>query len=736
MRNIIRIFRSDLRRCAHSTIGVIVLAGLVIVPVLYAWFNIAGSWDPYGNTGNLKVAVANSDEGYKSELVPIDVNLGDSVVSALRENDQLGWVFVNEDEAVEGVKSGAYYAAVVIPKDFSADMMTLFSSEVKHSSIVYYENQKASAIAPRVTDKGASTVRKQIDETFTKTVGDIGLATASSLLDFMSSDQVANYAVHLSSALGTSVSGLRDAAANAASFSSLLSSSSSLLDSTGSLLKQAGSGNDEGNSLLADANSGLSGLRDALDGAVSTVNTAVGDSSSSFEAVSTALDQAFSTAGDHVDTTVSQLNGISASVSEDAQSMRAREQRVRALKDKVNEGSFSDAIKERLNVKIDAIADGVANVASQQEQIAVRLSAAAADLSSGKVSAEKSHQEVGDLIAQAKDSLATVQSDYDSTLKGQIESLSTSASSIVDASSDIASSLDATMAELGGATSSLAGDLTKVGGVMQDAAGTLGQAADDLQQLKDKLDTAVSSGDVEQIRSLIGSDPQALAEALAAPVALDRQAVYPIKNYGSAMAPFYTVLSLWVGGIVLAAMLKTGVDDARLRQLAPVRLHELYLGRFALFALLALCQATLVCAGDLLFFQIQCQNPWQFLLVGWLTAFVFCNITYTLTVSFGDIGKALAVVLLVMQVAGSGGTFPIEMTADFFQTVYPFLPFTHAINAMHAAMAGAYGAEYWIELGILASYLIPSLALGLVLRRPVVRANEWIIEHLEQTKLM
>ena len=189
----------------------------------------------------------------------------------------------------------------------------------------------------------------------------------------MSSDQVANYAAHLSSTLGTSVSGLRDAATNATSFSSLLSSSSSLLDSTGSLLKQAGSSNDEGSDLLADAKSGLSGLRDALDGAVSTVNTAVGDSSSSFDAASSAIDQAFSTAGDHVDTTVSQLNSIAASVSEDAQSMRAREQRVRALKDKVNEGSFSDAVKESLNAKIDAIADGVGNVASQQEQIAARL---------------------------------------------------------------------------------------------------------------------------------------------------------------------------------------------------------------------------------------------------------------------------------------------------------------------------------------------------------------------------
>ena len=246
----------------------------------------------------------------------------------------------------------------------------------------------------------------------------------------------------------------------------------------------------------------------------------------------------------------------------------------------------------------------------------------------------------------------------------------------------------------------------------------------------------MTSGDLDRVRELIGSDPAALADALAAPVALDRQAVYHIKNYGSAMAPFYTTLSIWVAGIVLAAMLKANVDEADVKALGNPRLHELYLGRYAFFALLAFAQATLVCAGDLLFFGIQCEHPFQFMLVGWLAGFVFSNTIYTLTVSFGDIGKAIAVVLLVMQVAGSGGTFPIEMTADFFQAVYPFLPFTHAINAMHAAMAGAYGMEFWIELGTLSLYLIPSLALGLVFRRPVIRANRWIIEKLEETKLM
>ena len=248
--------------------------------------------------------------------------------------------------------------------------------------------------------------------------------------------------------------------------------------------------------------------------------------------------------------------------------------------------------------------------------------------------------------------------------------------------------------------------------------------------------SALMSGDPAMIKTMIGNDPEGLAVSLSGPVALDRKPVYPIRNYGSAMAPFYTILSLWVGSIVLAAMMKVSVDDELINELIPVRLHEIYLGRYLFFGGLALLQATLVCAGDILFFGIQCDNPLQFVLAGWVASLVFSNIVYTLTVSFGDIGKALAVVLLVMQVGGSGGTFPIEMTGPVFQAIYPFLPFTHGINAMHAAMAGAYHMEYWIELGILASYLIPSLALGVVFRRPVIKANDWIIEKLESTKLI
>lgn len=736
MRNIIAILKRDLSRIRGSVVALIVAVGLVIVPTLYAWFNIAGSWDPYGNTGNLKVAVANSDNGYMSDLIPVRVNIGDTVVSALRENDQLDWRFVSESDAVEGVRSGEYYAAVVIPENFSSRMMTVFSSDAEHAEIVYYENQKANAIAPRVTDKAASTVRQQIDETFAKTISDVGLATTSSLLEFMDGDQIAAYAGNLSGTLAGAITTLRDASGSVDEFAGLLQSSTGLLDSTSDLLASAGAANENAEALVGDAKTGLSGMHDALDAAVAAINQSLKDSAGDYDAAAKAIDEAFGAADAHVSLTVTQLRDASADVAKRASDMRDVQDNILAVERDVEGSNLPEKLKAELVQKIDIVANTVGNVANQQELLAKHLSDAAASLETGAADARAKAQAVKDGIAEAKGSIAGVKDSYNATLKQQISDLSDAVADVARRGSDMADDLGATVTDLSHAASALSDDLAGAHEVLAGASADLVSAADDLQRLKEGLDTAVTSGDLDRVRELIGSDPAALADALAAPVALDRQAVYHIKNYGSAMAPFYTTLSIWVAGIVLAAMLKANVDEADVKALGNPRLHELYLGRYAFFALLAFAQATLVCAGDLLFFGIQCEHPFQFMLVGWLAGFVFSNMIYTLTVSFGDIGKAIAVVLLVMQVAGSGGTFPIEMTADFFQAVYPFLPFTHAINAMHAAMAGAYGMEFWIELGTLSLYLIPSLALGLVFRRPVIRANRWIIEKLEETKLM
>ena len=663
MKNILHLFKRDVQNVSHSVIGMIVVMGLIIVPCLYAWFNIAGSWDPYGNTGNLKIAVVNTDEGYESDLIPVKINVGENVTSALRGNENFDWVVLNDrDKAIEGVKSGAYYAAVVIPKTFSADMMTLFSTEVKHADIEFYENQKANAIAQIVTEKGSSAVQSQVNETFTKTITTIGLKTVSSLLDYMSTDQVSNFIANLSSTLGDSVQDLQDVQTSATSLAGILSSTSDSLTSAGGMLKQSGSTEESVKQLMQHAESGIADSEQALKSASDAIDAAIDGSAGSFDNVSTELAKAFDAANQHVDLTVPQLKSMA----------------------EVN----------------------------------------------------KSRAEVDQAIADAKAGISGAKIDYDSTFSVKAKELKKTISGVLDSLNGISGDLDSAVAGLTDASGSLAKGLSKAAKLVNKASDQLGEASDKISAFKDELDGALMSDDLATIKTMIGNDPEGLAVSLSGPVALDRKPVYPIRNYGSAMAPFYTILSLWVGSIVLAAMMKVSVNDELINELIPVRLHEIYLGRYLFFGGLALLQATLVCAGDILFFGIQCDNPLQFVLAGWVASLVFSNIVYTLTVSFGDIGKALAVVLLVMQVGGSGGTFPIEMTGPVFQAIYPFLPFTHGINAMHAAMAGAYHMEYWIELGILASYLIPSLALGVVFRRPVIKANDWIIEKLESTKLI
>ncbi len=732
MRNIARIFQNDVKNVSRNVIALVVVVGLVIVPCLYAWFNIAGSWDPYGNTGNLKIAVANVDEGYKSDLVPVEVNIGENVTSSLRANDNFDWVFVNsKHDAVEGVRSGEYYAAVIIPKSFSADMMTLFSTEVKHADIEYYENQKSNAIAQIVTEKGSNAVKSQVNETFTKTVTTIGLNTVESLLDSMSGDEASNFVSNLSKTLGSSATGLRNASGTISAFSGVIDSSASSLKSTGELLGKTGTTSQSATSLLADAKSGLSDVEDALGTATSGVDSAISESVSGLDDVSSSVDSALDAGTAHADTTAKQLRSVAADINAQIDKTASTAQELKALSAKVDATKFPD-VKAALDYAVSALT----NLNASRSKVANSLTSSAESLEKGTSDVASTKKEVKAAIDEAKSSVTSVKGDYEKNLKSQAGELKSSISNVASSSSSISSSLDDTVSNLSSAGKSLTADLERVSGKLSSTSGDLTDSAAKIEDLRAKLDAAAASGDISQIRALIGGNTETLASALTAPVTIDRKPVYHIRNYGSAMAPFYTILSLWVGSIVLAAMLKVQVKESFVRSLAPVRLHEIYLGRFASFALLGLMQATLVCAGDILFFGIQCEHPMLYLLTGWLASFVFVNIVYTFTVSFGDIGKALAVVLLVMQVGGSGGTFPIEMTAPIFQTIYPFLPFTHGINAMHAAMAGSFGAEYWIEMGILALYLVPSLALGIVFRRPVIRINDWIIEQLEETKLM
>jgi len=752
------IFKRDICHATRNVIAVIVSMGLVVVPALYAWFNIAASWDPYGNTKALKVAVANTDKGYKSELVPVRINVGETIISTLRANDQLDWQFVGRDKAIDGVKSGDYYAAIVIPKQFSADMMTLFSTNIKHAQLKYYLNEKINPIAPHITDQGATTVVNTIDKTFAKTIAQVGLDLASNVLRYSKSPQMAQYMENLNSNLNTMVSTLTGASQQVASYSQLLGSANDIVDSTNQLLQSTTVAGKQAKNTLKQGKSGATSLTAAGKSITSSVNTALNQASSALDAVANKADKAFDALGKDSAEAAQQLKTLSDQVAESQSVYDTYLASLQHMRTSVEQLPDSDKAKQPLLDAIDREITLLTAAQGDTQKLAQRLDNASKQITQSTASAAQSHAEIRSQITNAKQSISTVRDDYSANVKPKIDALASSVSTLISQTGNVISQLSGTTDSLNDVTSNVGTNIASIRSTLDGIATKLNSSATTLNTLITAMNSSDNGAEnSNELKSLTTSNASTLSTLISAPVALHRVAIYPIANYGSAMAPFYTILSIWVGAIILCAMLKVtisdrekahvlGLGDTLPRIAGPsgpgnasrwgLQLRHEYFGRYTIFLLLALLQGTLVCLGDMYFLGVQANHALQFLAVGWLAALVFSNIVYTLTVSFGDIGKAIAVVLLVMQVAGSGGTFPIETLPKFFQILYPFLPFPHAIDAMHAAMAGSYGNEYLLDMVYLALFLIPSLLLGLVLRKPVIRLNNWVSRNLESTKVM
>ena len=240
------------------------------------------------------------------------------------------------------------------------------------------------------------------------------------------------------------------------------------------------------------------------------------------------------------------------------------------------------------------------------------------------------------------------------------------------------------------------------------------------------------------LRAVLGSDVSALSKALASPVGVERIAVFPVENFGSAMAPLYTTLALFIGSLLILVVFKPKADLRIQKEAGLVnpKPRQLFFGRFAVMAVVSLAQSTVMALGNLFFLDVQVTSPWLFMVCFWGAGLVFTFIIYALVVSFANLGKAIAVLLLIVQVTGCGGSFPLQIMPDFVQALSPWLPATHVVNAMRSAMMGTYGGDFWAQMGALALFLIPAALLGLVLRKPLEKFMEWYVEKVESSKLI
>ncbi|MFF1994166.1 YhgE/Pip family protein [Bacillus mycoides] len=253
-----------------------------------------------------------------------------------------------------------------------------------------------------------------------------------------------------------------------------------------------------------------------------------------------------------------------------------------------------------------------------------------------------------------------------------------------------------------------------------------------IKELADKIRDFESEEDIKDIIRLLKNDVEKQSDYFANPVNLKENKLFAMPNYGSAMSPFYTVLALWVGALLMVSLLTVEVHEEG----ANYKSHEVYFGRLLTFLTIGLSQAFIVSMGDIFLLGTYVVDKFWFVLFSLFIGGVFVCIVYSLVSIFGNVGKSMAIILLVLQVAGSGGTFPIQMTPPFFQAIYPFLPFTYAISAIRETVGGMLWDIVTRDLLVLSAFVVIMVVAALLLKTPINKSSEKFVENAKGSKII
>ena len=720
MKRAFEIFRRDVNRLSHNMVAMIVTIGVCLIPSLYAWFNIAANYDPYANTGNIKIAVANADKGTENELIG-ELNVGEEIVQNLKKNDSLGWKFTDEKKAVQGVKSGKYYAAIVIPEDFSSSFVSILSGDMKQPQFEYYLNEKKNAIAPKVTGTGASTIQEQVNEEF--------IAAAAGSVSKILGQTAEQMGTQVDTVQESLIAKMQTAEENLEEYQVVLENLNKTIDGSDDLINGTQETLDALKSAVASGAKSMNNGTDIL----ASVRNSVG-------ALSVGLSDGLTQGADA-------LSGISSAVGTDLGKLNEKVQNVNekigntitSMQDLISKNEEILTVLRELDNQVPGnplseIIEKLETENQRHKEILKNLQTGNNSIGNAVNTSVQGLNQIASVIQDGQKNLQTSRASFE---KNVLPSLNQSLDSFAQLSgkvSGVLAGVEPSAEQLKNVT----GDLKQTLSDTKTAMESTKEALDDVQK---KLNTAITdlgalqSSDIYlSLKELTKKDTGEVAEFMHSPVQLETKNFYRVENYGSAMAPFYTNLAIWVGGIVLIAIFKMEVDkDEKIKSFTVT---QGYFGRWILYITTGLIQALIICLGDIYLLKIQCKNPAAFVFAGLFASFVYVNLIYALSITFKHIGKALSVILVILQIPGSAGTYPIEMTPAFFQFVHPLLPFTYGINAMREAIAGIYGMHYWKNILCLAVFLPIALGIGLLLRPHLLNLNYLFDRKLAETDLM
>ncbi len=718
--NILEIMRSDFHSAFANPIVILVLIGVILLPSLYGLVNIYACWNPYEETGNVVFAIANEDNGttYQGD----DINVGKNLTDSLKNNTDFKWVFVSSDELRTGVHDGNYYAGIIIPKNFSESIVSIVTGDPHSAELEYIVNEKSNPVAAKLTDSAAKAVYNNlnaeivsfIDEAAVGKLGELqeGLATGA--------DKMSGGADQLSAGANKVASGANQLTAGA----DKVSSGSNQLASGANALSSGATQLSVGSVKLANgADQVASGAGQVADG-----TQQIADKTNEIYAIYLKIKHAIENGSDvsKLENDVNKLDTDTSRIAQDLNELNSESHEVR--------DSALNLFGESYNLTGDTatVAIGSGRVADKTEEISNKFNNVSTHVTQLKeaVKNKEDKSNIHDLLEKIDKEMNETNQKFNDLNNGAhavangSSSVATGAHGVASGSSQLASGsskLASGANELSSGVHVLADGTIK----LADGAELLGySSASALRNASDEIGFAA-----EQLSAITDVNQEDVGDYFFSPVILKRHEEFPTNNYGSQVAPFYLVLSMWVGALITTVMLKTGSSIG-----TKYRPQEMYLGKLALFTGMAILQTTVTLIGSFLL-GIDVSNPLMFILSCYFVAVIFMAIIYSLISLFGDVGKGVAILLLVFQISGSGGVYPVEIMNTIFGILYPYLPMTHGITMVREAQLGLSWSNYlpsFVFLLIMGAILV---AASTVLKQKWDKRTHYFEEKLNESDI-
>lgn len=698
MNNIFKIYKDDIKKIFTNYAALIVFIALSILPSLYAWFNIKASWDPYGKeaTSQIKIGVVNKDKG--AELKGEFKNIGNQIIDQLKENDVMGWQFVSEKEAVKAVEEGSYYAMITIPEEFSEDILSLISDDIKKGKIIYTVNEKVNAIAPKITVKGATAVQENVNKTVIETVSDIVLSTAKDLGievegQLPKLDNLYDKLVEIQSKfkdLYETTDLAYDGVNKVADLVTNLQNDIPLITDTLNSTK----------GLATNLIDFITTSQGEINNIAPTIKTDIGLVKDLADEVSSYVDvviNAIKTNGENVKVLLENLSTKVSSLKEYVTS-------IRVLVEKINGQSQNGALSGVLS-QLETAENNLNQLYNEIESIRNLLD-------NGNVLDTSKLENAKTVLNDVSNIAGNLYEKFDTEILGNINTILNTANDSAKGALEILQRAQDKLPQVEEILTTVSALCNKGNEGIKYAKDNLPRAEEIVNEVTSKVAKIKDSSDLKDLLKLIANNVEERSNYLTSPVELEENSLYPMRNYGTAMTPFYSVLALWVGMTLLVSMFSVEAHG-------EYNHMEVYFGKLLLFLTIGMTQALIVALGDLYLLKIYCVNPALFVTGILFTSITFVAIVYSLVSVFGNVGKVTAIILLVLQVAGSGGTFPIQLTPKFFQIINPFLPFTYAISFARESIGGVVQSVLVKDVVIMLSYIVASILISIFLKKPI-----------------